>query len=503
MSLKQIVAKALAKFFVWKIKKWSKKPMETQNQVFKKLISQGQKTSFGKDHNFKQIKNHEDFSSRVKVQDYEGLKPYFDRVINAEKDVLWPGLPIYFAKTSGTTSGIKHIPITKDSMPTHINGSRDAIFHYINETGNTDFLKRKVIFLQGSPVLDEIKGIKTGRLSGIVAHYTPTYLKNNIMPSWETNCIEDWEKKVDCVTKETKNEDMAVIGGIPPWVQMYFEKLIKETGKTIIGDLFPNFKLFVYGGVNYEPYRDTFTKLIGNKIDSIEYFPASEGFFAYQDSQKSKDLLLQLNSGIFYEFIKLEDMEDNSPKRHTVKDVEKGINYVMIISTSAGLWAYNTGDTVSFTSLFPHKILVTGRYKHFISAFGEHVIGSEVEKALKRALNETELIVNEFTVAPKVKTETGLPFHEWWIEFEHLPNDKHLKALSAELDSCMQSLNAYYKDLIEGKILKPLEIVVLKKGTFNNYMKNNGKLGGQNKLPRLSNNRKIVEEIKINLQLSA
>ena len=294
---------------------------------------------------------------------------------------------------------------------------------------------------------------------------------------------------------------MAVIGGIPPWVQMYFEKLIKETGKTTIGDLFPNFKLFVYGGVNYEPYRDTFTKLIGNKIDSLEYFPASEGFFAYQDSQKSNELLLQLNSGIFYEFIKLEDMEENSPKRYTVKDVEKGINYVLIISTSAGLWAYNTGDTVSFTSLFPHKILVTGRYKHFISAFGEHVIGSEVEKALKKALKETELIVNEFTVAPKVKTKAGLPFHEWWIEFEHLPHDKDLKVLTNKLDRCMQSLNTYYKDLIEGKILKPLEIVVLKKGTFNNYMRNNGKLGGQNKLPRLSNNRKIVEEIKINLQL--
>ena len=501
MSVKGLAAKFLAKFFVWKIKNWSKNPIETQNKVFRQLIFNGKNTDFGKDHNFYEINSHSEFIANVKVKDYEGLLPYIERILKGEKDVLWPGKPVYFAKTSGTTSGIKHIPITKESMPTHVNGSRDAIFHYINETGKTDFLKRKVIFLQGSPVLKELNGIKTGRLSGIVAHYTPSYLKTNIMPSWKSNCIKDWEKKVEEITNETINEDMAVIGGIPPWVQMYFEKLKKVSGKKTISELFPNFKLFVYGGVNYEPYRNTFNKLIGKKIDTLEYFPASEGFFAYQDSQKSNGLLLQLNSGIFYEFIKLKDMGLENPKRYTVENVIKDTNYVLIISTNAGLWAYNTGDTIAFISLFPHRIIVTGRYKHFISAFGEHVIASEVEKSLKLALEKQPLEVNEFCVVPQVSPKKGLPFHEWWIEFKKPPSKSEVKKLSAALDYQMQIHNIYYKDLIEGKVLKELEIIALKEGVFKKYMKSKGKLGGQNKLPRLSNDRTVVEEIVLKIKV--
>lgn len=496
MSLKELGARFLAKFFVWRIRKWSKNPSQTQRTVFKKLIKRGKHTRFGEDHNFNNIKTHKDFTKHVKVKDYEELKPYVDRVVKGEKDVLWPGRPLYFAKTSGTTSGVKYIPITKDSMPTHINGSRDAIFHYIEETGNTEFLNKKVIFLQGSPLLGETNGIKTGRLSGIVAHYTPSYLRKNIMPSWENNCIEDWEEKVKEITKETIKEDMAVIGGIPPWVQMYFEKLRKESDEKIISKIFPNFRLFVYGGVNYEPYRNTFNELIGKKIDSIEYFPASEGFFAYQDSQKSNGLLLQLNSGIFYEFIKLEEMNQKEPKRHTVENIEMGVNYILIISTTAGLWCYNTGDTVSFVSLIPHRLIVTGRYTHFISAFGEHVIAGEVENSLKKATEEHAFKINEFTVAPNINPKKGLPFHQWWIEFEEPLKESEIGKLEMDLDENMRAQNSYYNDLIKGKVLKPLEIVVLKKGTFKNYMKKKGKLGGQNKLPRLSNDRKIVEEIK-------
>jgi len=381
-------------------------------------------------------------------------------------------------------------------MPTHAKGSRDAIFHYINETGKTSFLNKKFIFLQGSPVLDKVSGIKTGRLSGIIAHVTPEYLRNNIMPSWETNCIEDWETKVSEITKETRKEDMAVIGGIPPWVQMYFESLKKASNKKNVSEIFPNFNLFVYGGVNFEPYKKAFHDLIGKKIDSIEYYPASEGFFAYQDSQKSNGLLLQLNSGIYYEFIELEEMKEPSPIRHNVGSVQIGVNYVLIISSSAGLWAYNTGDTVAFVSLSPHKIIVTGRYKHFISAFGEHVIGSEVEKALKEATKSSEFSVNEFTVAPNINPQEGLPYHEWWIEFEIAPKEKEINHFAQKLDQNVRMRNTYYNDLIQGKVLRELKIVVVKKGGFNNYMKKIGKLGGQNKLPRLSNDRKIVEEIK-------
>ena len=495
MSVKEFLAKILAKYFVWKIRKWSKRPIQTQKKVFRNLILKAKETSFGKNHNFNEINSHTDFVKNVKVKDYEGLLPYFNRLVKGEENVLWPGKPLYFAKTSGTTSGVKHIPITKDSMPTHINASRDAIFHYINETGKTAFLNKKVIFLQGSPVLEEISGIKTGRLSGIVAHFTPPYLRRNISPSWDVNCIEDWEEKVKEISLETIKEDMAVIGGIPPWVQMYFEKLKQLSKKKNMSEIFPNFHLFVYGGVNFEPYRNTFNDLIGKEIDSIEYFPASEGFFAYQDSQKSNELLLQINSGIFYEFIKLDEMNMKSPTRFTVKNVEVGINYVLIISTSAGLWAYNTGDTIAFTSLFPHKIIVTGRYKHFISAFGEHVIANEVEKALKQSLKRSLLKVNEFTVAPLINPKKGLPFHQWWVEFENTPNKEEVERLASSLDKNMQMQNAYYKDLVEGKVLKKLEIIVLKKDTFKKYMKKKGKLGGQNKLPRLSNDRKIVEQI--------
>ncbi len=495
MTIKEVTAKVLAHLYVWRIRKWSRKPLKTQNEILKKLIAKAKKTSFGKDHNFEKIKSHKDFVLNTEVKDYEALRPYIDRVVMGEKDVLWPGKPIYFAKTSGTTSGAKYIPITKDSMPTHTKGSRDAIFHYIKETGKTEFLNKKVIFLQGSPVLEKRNGIKTGRLSGIIAHVTPRYLKANIMPTWETNCIQDWEKKVSEITKETIKEDMAVIGGIPPWVQMYFEALKEAGNKDVVSEIFPNFNLFVYGGVNFEPYKKTFQKLIGKKVDSIEYYPASEGFFAYQNSQKSKGLLLRLNSGIYYEFIEPEEMDKKTPIRHNVGSVKTGVNYVLIISSSAGLWAYNTGDTVAFVSLSPHKIVVTGRHKHFISAFGEHVISSEVEGALKEAIKSSSLTINEFTVAPKTSSKEGLSCHEWWIEFDFVPEEKEVKSLAKKLNQNLKMRNAYYKDLIDGKVLKDLEIIVVKKDTFKNYMKEIGKLGGQNKLPRLSNDRKIVEGI--------
>ena len=494
-SLKEKAAKVYAKYVVWKTKKWAAYPNKTQDKVFKKLLAKGKKTRFGKEHSFGKIINHKDFSKQVPVRDYEGLKKYIKLITDGEKDVLWPGSPIYFAKTSGTTSGEKLIPITKDSMPYHVKGSVEATMHYINETSNTSFLNKKIIFLQGSPILEDTKGIKTGRLSGIVAHYTPSFLRKNTMPSWETNCIEDWEKKVLEISKETLKEDMAAIGGIPPWVIMYFEKLLEITGKKTIKKIFPNFSLFVYGGVNYSPYKESFRRLIGEEIDSIEYFPASEGFFAYQDSQKEEGLLLQLNSGIFYEFIQIEEMKKSYPKRLMINEVEKETNYVLVVSTNAGLWGYNTGDTVEFTSLAPARIKVTGRYKHFISAFGEHVIGSEVEKALRKTLINTKISLKEFTVAPKVNPKKGLHFHQWWIEFDQEVSLEKIRKTEKELDRNLQSLNSYYKDLVQGKVLKPLEIVLIKKGGFKSYMESIGKLGGQNKLPRLSNDRKIADQL--------
>ena len=492
MSLKSIAAKIFAKKIHKKTIKWASNPVETQQKVFENLIRQAASTQFGKDHHFSQIKTFQDFANQVPVRDYEALKPYVDRVVNGEENILWKGKPIYFAKTSGTTSGAKYIPLTKESMPFHIEAARNAILSYIHETGNADFVNGKMIFLQGSPILEEKNGIKLGRLSGIVAHFVPKYLQKNRLPSWQTNCIDDWETKVNAIVEETINQDMAVISGIPSWVQMYFEKL-KEKANEPVGELFKNFNLFIYGGVNYEPYRSKFENLIGRKVDSIELFPASEGFFAYQDSQKEKGMLLLLNAGIFYEFIKADEFFTENPKRHTIGEVKLNVNYVLIISTNAGLWAYNIGDTVQFTSLKPYRVIVSGRIKHYISAFGEHVIGKEVECALQEAMKDTNIRVNEFTVAPQIAPNVGLPYHEWFIEFENEPNNLEEFALS--IDAQMRKQNVYYDDLIVGKVLRTLVITKVSKNGFQEYMKSIGKLGGQNKLPRLSNDRTIADKL--------
>lgn len=492
MSLKAIAARIFASVIHSKTQNWANNPVATQQKVFRKLLNDAKQTQFGIDHNFTAIQSFSEFAQQVPVRDYEELKPYVDRVVKGEEDILWPGKPLYFAKTSGTTSGAKYIPLTKESMPYHIQAARNAILAYIHETGNAAFVDGKMIFLQGSPVLEEKNGIKLGRLSGIVAHYVPAYLQKNRMPAWETNIIEDWETKVNAIVEETYNEDMAVISGIPSWVQMYFEKLQQKEGKKV-GDIFHNFSLFIYGGVNYEPYRARFESLIGRKVDSIELFPASEGFFAYQDSQKEKGMLLLLNAGIFYEFIKADEFFEESPKRYTIGEVETGINYALIISTNAGLWAYNIGDTIQFTSIKPYRVIVTGRIKHYISAFGEHVIGKEVETALNEAMAATGVSINEFTVAPQISPVQGLPYHEWFIEFENEPAD--MAAFALKLDDAMRSQNVYYDDLIRGNVLKKAVITRVAKNGFQEYMKSVGKLGGQNKIPRLTNSRDIADAL--------
>jgi hypothetical protein len=490
MSIKSFAAKLFAQYIHNKVQVWATKPIETQEKVFRDLITQAQHTQFGKDHDFANIKTFQDFAAKVPIRDYEQLRPYVDRVVKGEEDILWKGKPIYFAKTSGTTSGAKYIPLTKESMPYHIEAARNAILSYIRETGKADFVDGKMIFLQGSPILEEKNGIKLGRLSGIVAHFVPKYLQKNRMPSWETNCIEDWETKVDSIVEETFHENMTVISGIPSWVQMYFEKL-QQKGNKPVGEIFKNFHLFIYGGVNYEPYRAKFENLIGRKVDAIELFPASEGFFAYQDSQKEKGMLLLLNSGIFYEFVKAEEFFTENPRRYTIGEVELGVNYVLLLSTNAGLWAYNIGDTVQFTSLQPYRVIVSGRIKHYISAFGEHVIGKEVEAALQEAMSGTDVRVNEFTVAPQITPNQGLPYHEWLIEFENEP--ENLEDFALKIDQAMRKQNTYYDDLIVGHVLRTVVITKVAKNGFQEYMKSIGKLGGQNKLPRLANDRKIAD----------
>lgn len=497
MGIKAALSKPFAAFIVKGVTRWKKDAVAAQKETFRQLIDAAQDTAFGKDHQFSSIKNYEDFKKQVPVRDYEELRPYIDRVVAGEKDVMWKGKPAYFAKTSGTTSGAKYIPISKESMPEHLKAARNALLTYIHETGNADFVNGKMIFLQGSPVMTDKNGIKVGRLSGIVANLVPAYLQKNRLPSYQTNCIEDWEEKVDAIVKETYHQDMTLISGIPPWVQMYFDRLIEKSNGKQIKDIFKNFQLFVYGGVNYEPYRAKIETSIGRKIDSIETYPASEGFIAYQDSQLDKSLLLLAKAGMFYEFIPADEYYNDNPARLSLEEVELDKNYALILNTNSGLWGYSIGDTVKFVSKNPYKILVTGRIKHFISAFGEHVIGEEVEQALLSVANEQGVGITEFTVAPQVNPGDGeLPYHEWFIEFSKAPED--LIAFSKKVDKALQEKNIYYFDLIEGKILQPLVIRTLQKDAFVTYMRSEGKLGGQNKVPRLSNDRKIADSL-INL----
>jgi hypothetical protein len=493
MGIRSVLARPFAAYVASQTKKWSLNPGSCQEKTFNYLIHQSRNTIFGRDHDFGTIHNYDAFKKNVPIRDYEDLKPYVEQVVSGKPDILWKGKPEYFAKTSGTTSGTKYIPISKESIPNHINGARNALLSYVHETGNASFLDGGLIFLSGSPELDEKAGIKTGRLSGIVNHHVPAYLRSNQKPSYETNCIEDWEQKLDKIVDETLNSNMTLISGIPPWAQMYFDRIVARTGKKI-KDVFPDFSMFVYGGVNFEPYRAKLFDTIGKKIDSIETYPASEGFIAYQDSQHEQGLLLLLNSGIFFEFVPADEYYAERPTRLSIEEIELDKNYAVIINSNAGLWGYSIGDTVKFVSRNPYRIIVTGRIKHFISAFGEHVIGEEVEKAMKLTLQkfpEAELV--EFTVAPQVTPSEGLPHHEWFIEFSREPSD--LAAFSLTLDHQLRELNVYYDDLITGNILRTLKLKSLPKGAFIDYMKSLGKLGGQNKVPRLANDRKIADEL--------
>jgi len=498
MHFKSLLAKPFAAYIHKQIRKGMETAVQDQQQIFQQLIKTAQHTEFGKDHDFAAIKNYEDFVKRVPLRDYEAFKPYIEKIKQGKHNVLWKGQPIYFAKTSGTTSGVKYIPITKDSIPNHINTARNALLCYMAESGNTRFADGKLIFLSGSPELERVGGIPTGRLSGIVNHHVPKYLRANQLPSYSTNCIEEWEEKLDKIVDETISQNMTLISGIPPWMQMYFDRLTERTGKKI-DDLFPNFSVMVQGGVNFEPYKAKLFESIGKTIDCIELFPASEGFFAFQDlppnkiTTKETGLLLNTNSGIFFEFVPAGEIFNDNPTRLSLEQVKVGENYALIINSNAGLWGYNLGDTIRFVSTDPYRIVVTGRTKHFISAFGEHVIGEEVEAALLPVAAEAGVRITEFTVAPFIATGAGKSFHQWFIEFENQPDD--LAAFAKKIDDQLRKKNVYYDDLIAGNILQTLQIAPVKRNGFIDYMKSIGKLGGQNKVPRLSNDRVIAEAL--------
>lgn len=492
MNIKSLLAKPFASVVHRQIKKEQLTAVADQQSILNQLVKSAKGTQFGKNHHFDQITDYASFKKAVPIRDYEGFREYIEQIKKGTQNVLWKGLPLYLAKTSGTTSGIKYIPISKESISNHISGARNAILTYMSGSGNTDFAGGKMIFLSGSPELERVGGIPTGRLSGIVNHHIPQYLKGNQLPSFETNCIEEWETKLDKIVDETLGKDLTLIGGIPPWMQMYFDRIVERTGKPVIAS-FPNLQVLVQGGVNFEPYKAKLWETIGKNIDTIELFPASEGFFAFQDDRNEPGLLLNTNSGIFYEFIPIAEVHLENPTRLSLGEVKLGEQYALIINSNAGLWGYSIGDIVKFVSTAPYRIIVAGRVKHFISAFGEHVIGEEVEKAMLKVANQLQASVVEFTVAPYIQQGQGQSYHEWLIEFEKVPSDMNLFAQQLNENMCLQ--NVYYQDLIDGKILAPLRISVLQKNAFIDYMRSKGKLGGQNKVPRLSNDRVIADDL--------
>lgn len=496
MGLKGRILYSAAAFIRQRIEAEARRAAQSQRQTLNELVRRAAQTRFGRTHGFSAIDTPRAFARCVPIRDYEQLRPWIDETVEGTSDVLWPGKPLYLAKTSGTTSGIKYIPLTRESMPSHIAGARDALFNQVARRRLNGLFDGKMLFLSGSPVLGEKNGLRTGRLSGIVNHWIPAWLRANQLPGYATNCIEDWETKVDRIAAETLTAQMTLISGIPPWVQMYFERLLALSGKATIREVFPDLQLFVYGGVHYEPYRRQLENLAGEPPPGLETYPASEGFIAFQDLDQAEDgLLLRTRAGLFFEFVPLSEMESAQPVRLTLEEVQTGVQYAVILSSNAGLWAYNLGDTVEFVTLDPYRLRVTGRIKHFISAFGEHVIAKEVEDALQAAVAQCPCRINEFTVAPQVTPpEGGKPYHEWWIEFAAPPEDP--AAFAIALNEAMIRQNIYYRDLIHGGVLRNLVIRPLAPGAFIRYMQSIGKLGGQHKVPRLSNDRHLAEALR-------
>lgn len=495
MSIKTTVARLLARHRMGQIARTVAEPELHQRQLLARLLERASLTEFGRDHGYGAYRDYDRYRTTVPIRDYEAFRPYIDRAYSGVPDVLWPGRPLYFAKTSGTTSGTKYIPLTREMMRCQVKGAKDALLAYIHHTGNARFLDGKMIFLSGSPALEKNEaGIPVGRLSGIAQHFVPAYLQKNRVPTYATNCLEDWEQKVRTIIEETRTQDLRLVSGIPPWVQMFYEEVERITGKKP-AELWPNLDVYVHGGVDYAPYSPLIRQAFGRIMDTVETYPASEGFIAIQDLPHDPSLLLMLDYGIFFEFVPLSEWDSPSPRprRLPLWEVEPNVNYAILLTTNAGLWAYAIGDVVKFTSVKPYRMRVTGRVKHFISAFGEHVIEEEVNHALQEALRRCGGEVLEYTVAPLI-ADTGSR-HEWYVEFATPPAD--LQAFATAADEALRQKNVYYDDLRAGGMLAPAALFPLQPGACRDYMKSIGKLGGQNKFPRLKNDRSVVELLAV------
>jgi hypothetical protein len=488
-----------------KIDHFKKHPVEVQQEALLNLLSSARDTEFGKKYGFESIGSEADFQGKVPVQTYEDIKPYVDRLRNGEVDLLWPGEIKWFAKSSGTTSDkSKFIPVSSEALEDcHFRGGRDALAIYTRNCPETNIFSGKGLTIGGSHQVNNYNNQSFyGDLSAILLENTPFWVSFIRTPNTKIALIDKWEEKLEKAYEATVNENVTNIAGVPSWNLVFLKYILEKTGKSNLLKIWPNLELFIHGGISFLPYREQFEKIIpSKKMNYLEVYNASEGFFSIQDDPLRDDMLLMLDYGIYYEFIPLDQLGLDHPKSLTIGEVEVNTNYAMILSTNGGLWRYIIGDTIMFTSLYPHKIKITGRTKHYINAFGEELIVDNAENALKVASRETNAIISEYTAGPVFMSDKSKGRHEWLIEFEKEPES--IENFVTALDNALQSLNSdyeakRYKDIT----LDPPLVHSVKRGLFYQWLKEKNKLGGQNKVPRLANNRDYLNELlEINRRL--
>ncbi|MFK7810273.1 MAG: GH3 auxin-responsive promoter family protein [Saprospiraceae bacterium] len=496
--MKSLIKFGLKKYASFHLKKWDDSvlyPEKYQAEVFNQLIREAANTQFGKEHNFDAIESYEDFCESVPLRSYEELAPYITRIKEGEEDVLYPGKPKYFSVSSGTTSSVKYIPVTDAFVKTYTKSGLHLLFSYFRQTDNYDMIFGKNMMLQGSPELEDINGVLAGRMSGVSYHIMPQVLKGNRLPSYETNTIADWDEKIRTIAEETSTKNLQILGGIPPWIMMYFDYLSAHTKEKLIKDVFPNLKLYIHGGVNFAPYRQLIFDKIGKEIDTLDTYTASEGFLGFQENLGHPEMTLCSNNGIFYEFVEVEDYRKNKyPKRLRLSEVQKDTDYLIILNTISGMWGYIIGDLIRFSDTRPYQFSITGRLSQYTSLFGEHLIESEVRIVLKAASEQFNFKTRAFTVAPNLLLETQHSHHEWWIDFVETPSN--LAEIAKMMDEKLGRLNHLYADLINGKVISSLKIIPIQSKGFEKCFMENGKIDGQNKISVLSNNRELVSQLE-------
>lgn len=479
-----------SKYVVQKEYSYHSKASLVQRDLLLRLIRQNETSEYGSKYNFFDIHSIENYKNRLPLILYEDILEEIDRVKSGKQNILTSSPIQYLLMTSGTSAGTKYIPITRSGLKHQINAALKLLCFYAIDKGHADFMSKKMLFLQGSPKLDQSLKIPTGRLSGVVYHHVPQFFQRNRLPKYMTNIIEDWQDKINNIADECLNEDISVFGGIPPWCIQFFELLCEKKKAKNLKEIFPSLAIYIHGGVDFSSYKSALQKILTKDVDMIQTFPASEGFFGIQDKLDREDMLLLLNQGIYYEFIPYEIIDQKNPQTLSLEEIELEKNYELIITNNSGLWRYRMGDLIQFTSISPYRIRVTGRTSQYISAFGEHVIGYEIEQVMNSTIEKFNLQIEDYHVSPNIEEKR----YEWRIEWKGIqPNP--IYEIESYLDISLSKLNKYYKDLIKGSIVFQSKIFSMRKNTFSDFRKQEHKEGGQNKVIRLANQDAIAKRL--------